>query len=98
MVKNGTVIYVSQPKHLIVPSENVKYTEQEIDLEKVPLNGGVLVKTLSVSADPFMRYRMRDTSIPMFCPAMIPGQVYVRHTHVDDWIIDQHTTELTASV
>ena len=77
MVKNGTIIYASQPKHLIVPSETVKYVEQDIDLEKVPLNGGVLVKTLAVSADPYMRYRMRDTNIPMFCPPMTLGQMYV---------------------
>lgn len=75
MVKNGTVIYVAAPVGQIVPGETVKYVEEEIDLEHVPLNGGVLIKTFALSSDPYMRYRMRDPAIPMFCPALKPGQV-----------------------
>ena len=34
-----------------------------------------VIKTLALSADPYMRYRMRDASIPMFCPALKPGKM-----------------------
>lgn len=35
------------------------YDDSEtIDLDTVPLNGGVLVKTLALSIDPYMRRRM----------------------------------------
>lgn len=74
MIKNSAVIYATHPTGQIVPGETVKYVEGEIDLESVPLNGGVLVKTLSLSSDPYMRYRMRDASIPMFCPPLLLGK------------------------
>jgi NADPH-dependent curcumin reductase CurA len=38
-------------------------TSEKIDLDTVPLNGGVLLKTLVVSVDPYMRGRMRDVKI-----------------------------------
>ena len=59
MVKNGTVLYVQEPTGLIEPGVTVKYVEQEIDLDNAPLDGGVLVKVIAMSSDPYMRYRMR---------------------------------------
>jgi NADPH-dependent curcumin reductase CurA len=38
-------------------------TSEKIDLDTVPLNGGVLLKTLVVSIDPYMRGRMRDVKV-----------------------------------
>ena len=72
VVKNGTVYYVQQPADMIVPGETVKYVEEEIDLDNVPLNGGVLLKTVALSSDPYMRYRMReeDSSRTTFCPVL----------------------------
>lgn len=72
VVKNGTVYYVQQPADMIVPGETVKYVEEEIDLDNVPLNGGVLLKTIAVSSDPYMRYRMRapDSERTAFCPLL----------------------------
>ncbi|GJE93759.1 NADP-dependent oxidoreductase [Phanerochaete sordida] len=72
VVKNGTVYYVQQPADLIVPGETVKYVEEEIDLDNVPLNGGVLLKTVALSSDPYMRYRMRepDSARTTFCPVL----------------------------
>ena len=75
MVNNGAVIYASQPTTAIIPGVTTKYIEEEIDLENVPLNGGTLIKAIALSSDPYMRYRMRDISIPMFCPALHLGQV-----------------------
>jgi NADPH-dependent curcumin reductase CurA len=72
-VKNGTVIYAAHPTGHIEPDVHVKYVEKEIDLDNVPLNGGVLLKTIAVSSDPYMLYRMRDPSIQMFTPAIPLG-------------------------
>ncbi|KAF9547764.1 hypothetical protein CPC08DRAFT_611511, partial [Agrocybe pediades] len=53
-----------------VPGENIVYdTSEKIDLDNVPLNGGILLKTLEVSVDPYMRGRMRDASIESYVPA-----------------------------
>ena len=60
VVRNATVYYVKQPTDKILPGETVKYVEEKIDLDSVPLNGGILLKTLALSSDPYMRYRMRD--------------------------------------
>lgn len=76
-VKNGTVLYVAHPDKHIDPNVHLKYVEREIDLENVPLNGGVLLKTLYVSSDPYVRYRMRDPSIETFCPPIHLGDPYV---------------------
>ena len=73
-VKNGSVYYVQHPTSLIEPEVNLKYVEEEIDLENVPLNGGVLVKVIAVSSDPYMRYRFRDPSIEMYCPPVRLGE------------------------
>ena len=43
------------------PGKTTIYDEsQTIDLEKVPLNGGILTKTMSLSIDPYLRGKMRD--------------------------------------
>jgi NADPH-dependent curcumin reductase CurA len=42
------------------PGKTVVYDESKtIDVESVPLDGGILVKTLVLSIDPYMRGRMR---------------------------------------
>ena len=74
-LKNATVRYVQEPTGLIEPGVTTKYVEEEIDLDNAPLDGGVLLKTLALSSDPYMRYRMRDPSVPMFCPALKLGQM-----------------------
>lgn len=76
-MKNGTVYYVQEPENHIEPDVHVKYVEEEIDLDNIPLNGGVLLKTLYLSSDPYLRYRMRDPTIEMFCPPMLLGDPYV---------------------
>ena len=73
--KNTAVIYAAEPTGRIDPDVHLKVVEQEIDLDNVPLNGGVLLKTIALSSDPYMRYRMRDPKIEMFVPAMRLGDV-----------------------
>ena len=49
-------------------------TSQSIDLETAPLGGGVLIKTLDLSVDPYMRQRMRPVEIPSYLPAFPLGE------------------------
>ena len=75
-VKNGTVYYAAHPVDKIVPGVTTKYVEDEIDLQTVPLNGGVLIKVIALSSDPYMRYRMREpeSKHATFCPPLKIGQ------------------------
>lgn len=40
--------------------------DKTIDIDSVALNGGVLIKTLVVSNDPYLRGKMRDASIKSY--------------------------------
>ncbi|KAI0826371.1 hypothetical protein BC629DRAFT_1434809 [Irpex lacteus] len=57
-------VFVSQPGHHGT-------SRTAIDLEKEPVNGGVLLKTIALSSDPYMRYRFREADEPMFCPPIL---------------------------
>ena len=72
-IKNGTLIYVAHPEKNIDPAVHLKYVEKDIDLDTVPLNGGVLIKTLYLSSDPYVRYRMRDPKVDSFVPPIALG-------------------------
>lgn len=49
------------------PDKHIKYDASEtIDLDTVALNGGVLVKILYLSIDPYMRGRMRPENVPSY--------------------------------
>lgn len=41
-------------------------TSKTIDLATEPLNGGVLLKTLVLSADPYMRMQMRPADVESY--------------------------------
>lgn len=73
MVRNRSLRYVSRPEKSIEPAVHFKLVDDEIDLDNVPLNDGVLLKTLYVSSDPYIRYRMRDPDVSMFCPPIQLG-------------------------
>ncbi|TCD61329.1 hypothetical protein EIP91_008590 [Steccherinum ochraceum] len=87
-VTNGRLIYVAQPSGFQEPGVHTLYVEEQIDLDNVPLHGGVLIKTLVLSSDPYLRVRMRDPSIPSLFPAFHIGLPYVilldRRTESDD--------------
>ena len=44
-----------------------------IDLDSVPLDGGVLFKTLYLSIDPFLRGRMRSPEVKSYAVGHAPG-------------------------
>ena len=78
VVKNGQLLYVKEPEGYIDPDVHLKYVEEEMDLDNVPVGEGhVLLKTLYLGCDPYLRYRMRDPSIEMFCPPIQLGDPYV---------------------
>ena len=68
IVRNKALIYTAHPTGHVVPGVHTRLVDGKIDLDNEPLDGAVLVKALVISSDPYMRYRMRDPSIPMFCP------------------------------
>lgn len=46
-----------------VPGKNTAYDDSEsIDLDNVPLDGGLLLKVLVISIDPYLRGRMRPAT------------------------------------
>jgi NADPH-dependent curcumin reductase CurA len=60
-VTNGRLLFNEVPKDYPVPGQTTVYdTSESIDLENVPLNGGILVKTLVLSVDPYMRGKLRS--------------------------------------
>ncbi|KAF7378437.1 PKS-ER domain-containing protein [Mycena sanguinolenta] len=60
-IQNGRVLFNAVPEDYPVPGETTVYdTSETIDLENVSLNGGILVKVLVLSIDPYMRGRLRE--------------------------------------
>jgi hypothetical protein len=46
------------------PGKTTVYdTTEKIDLQNVVINGGILVKTLELSIDPYLRGRMREPEV-----------------------------------
>ena len=59
-IPNPSVIFAERPVEYPIPGQHLVYrTGVSIDLDSVPLDGGVLAKTLSISLDPVLRLRMR---------------------------------------
>lgn len=68
-IRNARVLFTEVPKKLPVVGQHIKYdASSKIDLDSVPLNGGVLVRNLIVSIDPYQRGRMRDPSVKSYSP------------------------------
>lgn len=64
---NKTFIYKSHPSGLPIAGENIVTEDRPIDLSAVP-SGGLVVKNLYASFDPYMRGRMRDAKIKSYAP------------------------------
>lgn len=74
VVKNGKLLYVAHPENAYEPGVHSKYVEEDLDTDTVALNGGVLVRLIAISSDPYMRYRMRKPEIAMFAPPIPLGE------------------------
>lgn len=63
MVQVESVIFNEVPTGVPIPGQTLKLVQSELDLESAPLRGGVLVKTVALSLDPYLRGKMRDPKI-----------------------------------
>ncbi|KAJ7616640.1 hypothetical protein FB45DRAFT_1008071 [Roridomyces roridus] len=74
-ITNGRVLFNAVPTDYPVPGKTTVYdTSASIDLDAVPLNGGILLKVLVLSVDPYMRGRLRETHIESYLPAFQLGE------------------------
>ncbi|KII94949.1 hypothetical protein PLICRDRAFT_33778 [Plicaturopsis crispa FD-325 SS-3] len=74
-VTNGRHLFNKVPTGYPEPGVTTIYdASQTIDLENVPIEGGVLVKTLVLSLDPYMRGKMRAPEIKSYSPAFTLGE------------------------
>ncbi|KAJ7206293.1 hypothetical protein GGX14DRAFT_522436 [Mycena pura] len=74
-VTNARVLFSAIPKGYPIPGETTVYdTTQTIDLENVPLNGGILIKVLILSVDPYMRGRLRAPEVKSYSPPFTLGE------------------------
>ncbi|GAK63767.1 alcohol dehydrogenase [Moesziomyces antarcticus] len=74
MVTNHQVLFnKEQPTGLPKPGVTTKPSSVELDIDNVPLNGGVLTRNIAVSLDPTMRNRMKG-DIGYFTPAYEVGK------------------------
>ncbi|KAJ7923769.1 hypothetical protein B0H13DRAFT_2654999 [Mycena leptocephala] len=74
-VTNGRILFNAIPEDYPIPGKTTVYdTTETIDLENAPLNGGVLIKVLVLSIDPYMRGRLRAPEIKSYMPAFPLGQ------------------------
>ncbi|KAI0788267.1 NAD(P)-binding protein [Fomes fomentarius] len=74
-VRNGRIIYNEIPTGYPVPGRTTVYDEsQAIDVEKEPLHGGILVKLLVLSIDPYLRHKMQPDNPLSFFPMFKVGQ------------------------
>lgn len=76
-ITNGRLIYTAHPTGYPESGVHTQYVEEKIDLDNVPISGGVLIRTLAIGSDPFIRMRMRDPKIPLIFPPLVIGQPYV---------------------
>lgn len=68
MVQNKQVIFNKVPVGAPVAGQDLTVKSSEFDLEQAPPSGGVMVKNLYASFDPYQRGRMRDASIKSYSP------------------------------
>lgn len=83
IVKNGQLIYTAHPDGAYEPGVHSKYTEEDLDTDAVQLKGGMLVRLIAISSDPYMRYRMRKPETAMFAPHIPLGTAYVHSSSFD---------------
>lgn len=61
-IQNRSAVFNEFPQGFPVVGKTVITKTESIDLDSVPLNGGILVKTLYLSIDPYLRGLMDENS------------------------------------
>ncbi|RYO99672.1 hypothetical protein DL764_006737 [Monosporascus ibericus] len=69
-VSNKSLIFKAIPETFPEASKHLIVEDRPIDLDTVHIHGGILLKVLYASFDPYMRGRMRDPSIKSYSPPM----------------------------
>jgi len=69
MVQNKKFIYKQIPQGEPVAGKDLVIETSEFDIDQAPPAGGVTVKNIYASLDPYQRGRMRDPSIKSYMPA-----------------------------
>ncbi|GAA5878851.1 hypothetical protein JCM1840_000735 [Sporobolomyces johnsonii] len=73
-ITNKKTIFAEVPSGVPVPGKTLKLVEDKIDLDAGLKEGEILVKTLSLSLDPYLRGRMRPAGTKSYVPAFEIGQ------------------------
>ncbi|CAF0910026.1 unnamed protein product [Rotaria sordida] len=69
-IRNAAVIFSKVPIGYPENDKHIKYiTDRTIDIDTVDTQGGIVVKNLVVSIDPYMRARMREPETKSYLPA-----------------------------
>ncbi|KAF7791938.1 hypothetical protein EIP86_002964 [Pleurotus ostreatoroseus] len=73
--KNGRLLFNEIPTGYPEPGKTTIYDDsQTINLDTIPVHGGVLVKTLVFSIDPYLRGKMRVPEIESHSAAFVIGE------------------------
>ncbi|KAJ9150126.1 NAD(P)-binding protein [Coniochaeta hoffmannii] len=80
MTQNKTLIYKKIPEGFPVAGEHLVVEDRPIDLDEAPPSGGLVVKVLYASFDPYLRGKMRDPSTKSYSPPFQVGQPITNDT------------------
>lgn len=69
MTQNKTLIFKKVPTGYPVAGEHLVVEDRPIDLDAAPPSGGLVVKLLYASYDPYLRGKMRDSKVKSYSPA-----------------------------
>lgn len=68
-VQQESIDFLEIPHGAPIPGKTIKRVVQEVDIDAVPIQGGIVVKAKAFSWDPYMRPRLRDPKIQSYSPA-----------------------------
>ncbi|RKP11414.1 alcohol dehydrogenase, partial [Piptocephalis cylindrospora] len=79
IVENITIIYKKIPQGAPKADETFAIQKETLDLDavEIPAENGVLLRTLYITIDPYMRNRMQDPKIPSYISAFESGSPMV---------------------
>lgn len=69
MVSNKTLVFKKVPTGVPVPGEHLVIEDRPINLDDPAPKGGLVLKVLYASFDPYLRGKMRDPQIKSYSPA-----------------------------
>jgi NADPH-dependent curcumin reductase CurA len=79
MVQNKGLIFAKIPEGVPKPGEHLKVEARDFDENTTPPSGGIVVKNLYASFDPYQRGRMRSPEIKSYTPPFTVGEPMQGH-------------------